>query len=140
MDNAKIQLKQIIFPKSSLVAEPQEKLEQKDVELSANVTTQSALVKGVEVDNAFVIIIVVETATNVGIHINVECQAVFVVDTKIDIEFLQTHFVKLNAPAIVYPFVRSFVSNLSVNAGFPAIILPAINFASEKSSEDDKKS
>ncbi|MGP1514843.1 MAG: protein-export chaperone SecB [Bacteroidales bacterium] len=138
MDNAKIQLKQIIFPKSSLVAEPQEKLEQKDVELSANVTTQSALVKGV--DNAFVIIIVVETATNVGIHINVECQAVFVVDTKIDIEFLQTHFVKLNAPAIVYPFVRSFVSNLSVNAGFPAIILPAINFASEKSSEDDKKS
>ncbi|MBQ9253211.1 MAG: protein-export chaperone SecB [Bacteroidales bacterium] len=101
----------------------------KNVELSANVSTQSALVQ--DVDDAFVTIISVETTTNIGLNINVECQAVFVVDSKIDINFLKSSFVTLNAPAIVYPFVRSFVSNLSVNAGFPAIILPAINFAAK---------
>lgn len=129
MNNAKIQLKQIIFPKSSLVAEPQMEMTHKNVELSANVSTQSALVQ--DVDDAFVTIISVETTTNIGLNINVECQAVFVVDSKIDINFLKSSFVTLNAPAIVYPFVRSFVSNLSVNAGFPAIILPAINFAAK---------
>ncbi|MFZ6801864.1 protein-export chaperone SecB [Undibacterium sp. Di24W] len=37
-------------------------------------------------------------------------------------------FLMVNAPAIGFPFVRSFVSTLSINAGYSPIILPAINF------------
>lgn len=37
-------------------------------------------------------------------------------------------FLQVNAPAIGYPFVRSFVSTLTVNAGYSPHLLPAINF------------
>lgn len=48
---------------------------------------------------------------------------------EIDKDFLDSQFVTLNAPAIVFPFLRSFVTTLTSNAGYQPIILPAINFA-----------
>jgi len=43
-------------------------------------------------------------------------------------EFKQSHFPSVNAPAIAYPFLRSFVSTVSVNANLNPVILPTINF------------
>jgi len=37
-------------------------------------------------------------------------------------------FLSVNAPAIAYPFLRAFVSNLLLNSGFDPVILPTINF------------
>ncbi|MBD3338861.1 MAG: hypothetical protein GF353_07125 [Candidatus Lokiarchaeota archaeon] len=36
---------------------------------------------------------------------------------------------KQNAPAILYPFARAIITNYTVQANIPPIILPAINFA-----------
>jgi preprotein translocase subunit SecB len=43
-------------------------------------------------------------------------------DTVID------QFVRVNCPAIIFPYVREIVSNLTQRAGFPPLYLPVINF------------
>lgn len=46
----------------------------------------------------------------------------------VDEDFLKSDFVKLNAPAIIFPYIRSFITTLVVNAGLNPVILPAFNF------------
>lgn len=42
--------------------------------------------------------------------------------------FLDSHFTTVNAPAIAYPYLRNFITSSLVNAGYPALYLPTINF------------
>lgn len=49
-------------------------------------------------------------------------------------EFKESNFVRVNSPAIAFPFVRSFINTLTSNAGLNPVILPAYNF-----SQDAKK-
>lgn len=37
-------------------------------------------------------------------------------------------FINVNAPAIAYPYLRAFVSNLVLQAGMNPIIMPPVNF------------
>ncbi len=57
--------------------------------------------------------------------------ALFKTQNLIDEEFVNSPFVQLNAPAIAFPFLRSFISTISVNAGYNSIIIPSINFANK---------
>ncbi len=43
-------------------------------------------------------------------------------------DFKDSSFIKINAPAIAYPFLRSFISTLTLNAGYEPILIPTINF------------
>lgn len=63
----------------------------------------------------------------------IECDAVgrFVTSEEIDDDFKSSHFVKINSPAILYPFVRSYINTISTNSGITPIILPAVNFSSQ---------
>ncbi|MCB0566326.1 MAG: protein-export chaperone SecB [Phaeodactylibacter sp.] len=46
---------------------------------------------------------------------------------RLDVKFKE--FVKINAPAIIYPYVRQHIRNLTLEAGFKQpIILPILNF------------
>jgi preprotein translocase subunit SecB len=47
-----------------------------------------------------------------------------------DEEFKQ--FWTINAPAILYPYARSFVSTLIAQTGVPPVILPLMNFTTMK--------
>ncbi|MCB9253010.1 MAG: protein-export chaperone SecB [Flavobacteriales bacterium] len=56
---------------------------------------------------------------------------------ELDLNFKE--FVKVNAPAIIYPYVRQHIRNLTLDAGFKQpIILPILNFVrlQEKSEEN----
>ncbi|WP_291529041.1 protein-export chaperone SecB [Bacteroides sp. UBA939] len=62
----------------------------------------------------------------------------FKLDREVDDEFKESDFIKINAPAIAFPYLRSFISNLTLQSGFPPIILPSVNFvqlAKEKTSK-----
>ena len=52
----------------------------------------------------------------------------FEADCKISDEFMRGPFPKINAPAIAYPYVRAYISNLTMQSGYRAIMLPSINF------------
>lgn len=49
-------------------------------------------------------------------------------DEKITEEFKISLFPKVNAPAIAFPYLRSFISNFTLQAGYDPIILPSLNF------------
>lgn len=37
-------------------------------------------------------------------------------------------FAKANAPAIIFPTLRAWISNITLSAGYPPIMLPLVNF------------
>lgn len=43
-------------------------------------------------------------------------------------EVLLNTFIQVNAPAIAYPFLRAYVSTVSVNSGYSQVLLPPVNF------------
>lgn len=43
-------------------------------------------------------------------------------------EFLKGPFAQINAPAIAYPYIRAFISNFFLSAGYQPVILPTLNF------------
>ena len=67
--------------------------------------------------------------------LNVESQTTFTTQKDITEEFKSSGFANINAPAIAFPFLRSFIQTLCVNAGIPPIILPSFNFAEAVDSE-----
>ena len=71
--------------------------------------------------------------------VNLEMLFLFHVDQTIDEEFKQSDFIKINAPAIAFPYVRSYISNLTLQSGFDPIILPSVNFVqlSEKNNTEN---
>lgn len=52
----------------------------------------------------------------------------FITDEPITDKFTASPFPIVNAPAIAYPYLRSFVSLLILNSGFDPIVLPTVNF------------
>jgi preprotein translocase subunit SecB len=61
-------------------------------------------------------------------ELNTKYVSVFSTSENIDEEFKNSAFTKINAPAIAFPFMRSFVATITLNAGFSPTILPSINF------------
>lgn len=61
-------------------------------------------------------------------RITLEMLFIFQVDQVIDEQFRQSDFINVNAPAIAFPYVRSYISNLTLQSGFAPIILPSVNF------------
>lgn len=49
-------------------------------------------------------------------------------DEKVTEEFKLSSFPKVNAPAIAFPYLRAFISNLTLQSGLEPVILPSINF------------
>lgn len=60
--------------------------------------------------------------------LSVKYDAKFETDTDIDQAFIQGHFVKVNAPAIAYPYLRAFIGTLTLASGYPPAVLPTVNF------------
>lgn len=49
-------------------------------------------------------------------------------------EFKTSDWGKVNAPAIAFPFIRAFISTVTLNAGYSPVILPSYNFTKFKAS------
>lgn len=66
------------------------------------------------------------------IEFNLSLEAIFVfkVDEEITEEFKVSDFPKINAPAISFPYLRAYISNLTLQSGYKPVILPSINFVS----------
>jgi preprotein translocase subunit SecB len=76
---------------------------------------------------------------NKNFDLSINSVAVFLTDVKLESDFLESDFCNINAPAIAFPYIRTYVSNLTLNSGFNPIILPSFNFVNlhkEKSKID----
>ena len=61
-------------------------------------------------------------------NILMEMVFLFELDENVDEKFKQSDFLTINAPAIAFPYVRSYISNLTLQSGFSPIILHSVNF------------
>ncbi len=61
-------------------------------------------------------------------NVNIDYLSTFQSSDIIDENYLNGNFAKINAPAIAFPFLRSFVSFLILTAGFQPLILKSVNF------------
>lgn len=62
---------------------------------------------------------------NFVIHLEAEAKFSFEGDNK---ELLAT-FIGMNAPAVLYPYLRSYVTMLTVNASLEPLVLPTLNLS-----------
>ena len=98
--------------------------------------------KNVESDNFEILPKAVISRKNNQFHINVDveitnlnnslvlkmvCVGIFKYNT--DDENLLLSFMSLNGPAIVFPYIRSFISSMSSLSGFETITLPTLNLS-----------
>ncbi|MCU0349271.1 MAG: protein-export chaperone SecB [Flavobacterium sp.] len=60
--------------------------------------------------------------------VKVECIALFKFDEKIDFENIPTYFYR-NSIAIIFPYLRAFVSTVTLQANIPPIVLPTMNLS-----------
>jgi len=88
----------------------------------------------------FVVKFDVTLTSEKGVSVSLEYIGLFDVDEEITDDFKSSSFLTVNAPAITFPYLRSFVTTFTVNAGLPAVILPTINFqalANDAKAKDD---
>ena len=70
-------------------------------------------------------------------ELDLEMHFVFSLTESVTEDFKTSDFVKINAPAIAYPYVRSYVSNLTLQSGISPIIIPTVNFVALAKSKEN---
>ncbi len=63
-----------------------------------------------------------------GYALRVEMRFFFETDSIITDDFKNGPFPAINAPAIAFPYLRSFLSILTMQAGYPPVMIPSVNF------------
>ena len=62
------------------------------------------------------------------LKIHIKATAIFESKDGLTVDDKNAPLLKSNAPAIAFPFVRSFINTLTTNAGLGSIILPTFRF------------
>jgi preprotein translocase subunit secB len=107
--------------------------EEDQLDTSVNIRKEPIFKEGI--DNEYVIFFN-GAFENEIFDLKIEFVAIFGTSEAIDDNFKKSTFVKINSPAIAFPYLRSFISTLTLNAGLPPLILPAYNFTKENEDID----
>jgi len=62
----------------------------------------------------------------------------FKTSSSIDEDFKTSTFTEINAPAIAYPYLRAFITTITLNSGFEPFTLPTINFIKLNQQNDNQ--
>ena len=79
------------------------------------------------------------TIEGVELTLDLHMDFFFKANQDLDEEFKKSDFVKVSAPAIAFPYIRSYISNLTLQSGYPTVILPSINFVHLAKEKERKK-
>ncbi|MGB4499396.1 MAG: protein-export chaperone SecB [Methylococcaceae bacterium] len=77
---------------------------------------------------SFIVKFKVKISAAVGYTLSVEYTALFETEEQITDGFKNSNFATVDAPAIAYPFLRSFISTLTINAGYDPVLIPNVDF------------
>ena len=67
-------------------------------------------------------------SANKAMHIEVQAEGYFEFDQEIT-QKEQESFFKMNAPAILFPYIRAYIGALSALSGVNAVLLPTLNLS-----------
>jgi preprotein translocase subunit SecB len=123
MENSKFQFKEFLIKKSLI--------EKKEGNPSANFNLQFAPKGIVNRDSSCFQLnlgINIEDSDKV-ISIQIEAIANFYFDKEVDVQQLNNYFF-INAPALLFPYIRAYISTLTNLSGYNPINLPTMNLMS----------
>lgn len=107
------------------------KVETLDKEITSNLKTTLKLDNSFSnaIKNEFFVSFYI-TLENTKKNFSLKLKAIAQFQTKDDIDedFKKSPFIEINAPAIAFPYVRTFISNFTLNMGYNPIVLPTFNF------------
>ncbi len=63
-----------------------------------------------------------------GFNIEIEMHFSFEADEALNDDFKNSPFMKINAPAIAFPYLRAYISNVTLQSGYDAVVIPSVNF------------
>lgn len=120
-----ITLKHIQITKINFEANSYEKSITEELEVEMKYTTAFKTEKKDEFAVIFNLSLVDELSR---MNLKIEAIAHFEASENIEEEDRQSPFFTISAPSIAYPYVRTFISNFTLNAGYESVILPTFNF------------
>jgi len=91
-----------------------------------------------EVNDLFAVVFKINLIHSNEFELKAEYIAWFKTSEPITDEFKKSSFPKVNAPAIAFPFLRSFISTVTLNAGYSPALLPSVNFVNFKNKKSLK--
>lgn len=62
-------------------------------------------------------------------HINLKTTSIFEYPEEADLEVYKNSYFIVNAPAIVFPYLRAYISSLTALSGMPTLNLPTLNLS-----------
>lgn len=68
------------------------------------------------------------TESKDALVVNLQARAFFIFDNDVEDSSLQNYMI-YNAPALLFPYIRAYISTLSSLSGAPTIILPTLNMS-----------
>jgi preprotein translocase subunit SecB len=85
-------------------------------------------------------VIIKVNISDVLFDLKIESFFTFKLDEEITEDFKLSDFPKINAPAIAFPYLRAYISNLTLQSGVEPVILPSINFVklAERKKKDEE--
>lgn len=103
--------------------------------VNLDVSSRTSIKKGK--NNAFVLLslkVFDDSMENIPFYINISMEGEFFWDDGLkNIDQL----LKSNGPAILLSYIRPYITNITVGAGFPPLILPLINFTENECDIDE---
>lgn len=60
-------------------------------------------------------------------EIHLETESIFEYPENADLEFYKNSLFIVNAPAIVFPYLRAYITNLTALSGIPVLTIPTFN-------------
>lgn len=99
--------------------------EQGEHKIAVNFNANGYVFKNLNQFHLELIVEIKEEAEKFHIHLNTI--SIFEFPAEADIEAYKANFFTLNAPAIAFPYIRAYISNLTAQSGLFTITLPTFN-------------
>jgi preprotein translocase subunit SecB len=126
MEKDAFKLLNIILIESSFKREPQIDFDNQNIHNNINIDVQNST----ENSNILYVTVIMDFDTSIDnkkfISSKIQMLGVFEFGEKLPLSL--DSFANINAPAIIFPFIREHLSNVSMKAGIQPILLPPINF------------
>ncbi len=98
-----------------------------DYKIDINFNPTGTVIKSL---NQFILKIIISiTDRNNGFNVNLSTEAVFSYSSETDVEENIKKLFSVNAPAIVFPYIRAYIASLTALSGMPLLTLPTLNLS-----------
>jgi preprotein translocase subunit SecB len=89
--------------------------------------------------NQYFIVFTAKIAHHNKLVYEIVYRSTFATEEMLTEDFMASHFVDVNSPAIAYPFFRACVANIMLVCGHEPMMLPTINFSALREHEQKDK-